>query len=204
VLVLDTEVYSNTGGQASKSTFRGAVAKFAAAGKQGRKKDLGMIAMSYGSVFVGQISIGANPLHALRTIRAAESFRGTSLLIAFSHCIGWGIDMAKGMEYQKEAVACGYWPLYHYDPRDQQQPFHLDSRRPTGDYREFARKQARFNMLLRSKPDIGGRLMALAKDDINRRWELYEHLAGEERAAAPAAGDGNGAKAQKTAKEVEG
>ena len=94
ILVLDTEVYSNTGGQASKSTFRGAVAKFAAGGKQGGKKDLGMIAMSYGNVFVGSISMGANPMHAIRTIRAAESYRGTSLLIAFSHCIGWGIDMS--------------------------------------------------------------------------------------------------------------
>ena len=118
ILVLDTEVYSNTGGQASKATFRGAVAKFAAGGKPGRKKDLGMIAMAYGNVFVGQISLGANPLHAIKTIRAAESYRGTSLLIAFSHCIGWGIDMAAGMTLQKEAVACGYWPLYHFDPRD--------------------------------------------------------------------------------------
>jgi pyruvate-ferredoxin/flavodoxin oxidoreductase len=204
LLVMDTEVYSNTGGQASKSTPRGAVAKFAAAGKPGRKKDLGMIAVSYGEVFVGQIAMGANPLHALKTIRAAESYRGTSLIIAFSHCIGWGIDMAKGMEYQKEAVACGYWPLYHYDPRDAQQPFHLDSRKPTGDYREFATKQARFNMLLRSKPEIGDRLLALAQDDINRRWEFYEQLAGAERPASPPAGDGNGAKARKTAKEVEG
>ena len=96
MLVLDTEVYSNTGGQASKSTFRGAVAKFAAGGKPGRKKDLGMIAMSYGNVFVGSISLGANPMHAIRTIRAAESYRGTSLLIAFSHCINWGIDMRAG------------------------------------------------------------------------------------------------------------
>ena len=118
ILVLDTEVYSNTGGQASKSTFRGAVAKFAAGGKGGRKKDLGMIAMSYGNVFVGSISMGANPMHAIRTIRAAESYRGTSLLIAFSHCIGWGIDMAQGMNIQKDAVACGYWPLYSFDPRE--------------------------------------------------------------------------------------
>ena len=102
ILVLDTEVYSNTGGQASKSTFRGAVAKFAAGGKPGRKKDLGMIAMSYGNVFVGQISLGANPMHAIRTIRAAESYRGTSLLICFSHCINWGINMVQGMEIQKQ------------------------------------------------------------------------------------------------------
>ena len=99
ILVMDTEVYSNTGGQASKSTPRGAVAKFAAGGKPGRKKDLGMIAMSYGNVFVGQISMGANPLHAIKTIRAAESYRGTSLLIAFSHCIGWGIDMTQRHEH---------------------------------------------------------------------------------------------------------
>ncbi len=99
ILVLDTEVYSNTGGQASKSTPRGAVAKFAAGGKPGCKKDLGMIAMSYGNVFVGSISLGANPMHAIRTIRAAESYRGTSLLIAFSHCIGWGIDMQHGHEH---------------------------------------------------------------------------------------------------------
>jgi hypothetical protein len=125
-----------------------------------------MMAMSYGNVFVGQISIGANPLHALRTIRAAESYRGTSLLIALSHCIGWGIDMTKGMQVQKEAVACGYWPLYHFDPRDEH-PFHLDSKAPKGSFKEFALKQARFAMLARSKPEdserfLGRWLVALA------------------------------------------
>jgi len=194
--VLDTEVYSNTGGQASKSTPRGAVAKFAAAGKPGRKKDLGMIAMSYGNVFVGQISLGANPLHALRTIRAAESYRGTSLLIALSHCIGWGIDMTKGMEIQKEAVACGYWPLYSYDPRNAEHPFQLASKKPTGTYKDFAMKEARFAMLARSKPEASERLMALGQQDINERWHFYEQLAGVSRGA----GDGNGGKA---AKEVE-
>jgi pyruvate-ferredoxin/flavodoxin oxidoreductase len=183
ILVMDTEVYSNTGGQASKSTPRGAVAKFAAAGKQGRKKDLGMIAMSYGDVFVGQIAMGANPLHALRTIRAAESFRGTSLLIAYSHCIGWGIDTTVGMTHQKEAVACGYWPLYHYDPRDAEQPFHLDSRAPAGDFREFALKEGRFNMLHRAKPEESERLLTLGKNDIDVRWERYEHMAGQTHAA---------------------
>ena len=132
ILVLDTEVYSNTGGQASKSTFRGAVAKFAAGGKPGCKKDLGMIAMSYGNVFVGSISMGANPMHAIRTIRAAESYRGTSLLIAFSHCISWGIDMQQGMSIQKDAVACGYWPLYSFDPREEAHPFQLASKKPVG------------------------------------------------------------------------
>ena len=147
ILVLDTEVYSNTGGQASKSTFRGAVAKFAAGGKPGCKKDLGLIAMSYGNVFVGSISLGANPMHAIRTIRAAESYRGTSLLIAFSHCINWGIDMQQGMSIQKDAVACGYWPLWSFDPRDEAHPFQLASKQPVGAFKDFALKEARFRIL---------------------------------------------------------
>jgi len=203
ILVLDTEVYSNTGGQASKSTPRGAVAKFAAAGKPGRKKDLGMIAVSYGSVFVGQISLGANPLHALKTIRLAESYRGTSIIIAFSHCIGWGIDMTTGMSHQKEAVACGYWPLYHYDPRDAQ-PFHLASKRPTGDFKEFALKEARFAMLHRSKPEHAERLLALGQQDLLSRFELYEHMStlSREAVAAEATKGGNGSDKTQNTKEV--
>jgi pyruvate-ferredoxin/flavodoxin oxidoreductase len=196
ILVLDTEVYSNTGGQASKATPRGAVAKFAAAGKPGRKKDLGLIAMSYGNVFVGQIALGANPLHAIKTIRAAEAYRGPSIVIAFSHCIGWGIDMTRGMDYQKEAVACGYWPLFHYDPRDKEQPFHLDSRAPTGIYKEFAMKQARFAMLARSKPEVAERLAVLGQEDISTRWALYEQLTGATKAA------NGGHAAASTTKEV--
>jgi pyruvate-ferredoxin/flavodoxin oxidoreductase len=205
ILVLDTEVYSNTGGQSSKATFRGAVAKFAAGGKPSCKKDLGLIAMSYGNVFVGSISIGANPLHAIRTIRAAESYRGTSLLIALSHCIAWGIDMTTAMNHQKEAVACGYWPLYHFDPRDRQQPFHVDSRKPVGAFKDFALKAARFAMLARSKPQEAERLLALGQQDINARWALYEQLAGARQSAAGAAEgpDGNGAKKSATAKEVD-
>ena len=203
ILVLDTEVYSNTGGQASKSTFRGAVAKFAAGGKQARKKDLGMIAMSYGNVFVGQISMGANPLHAIKTIRAAEAYRGTSLIIAFSHCIGWGIDMATAMNHQKEAVACGYWPLYSFDPRNAEQPFQLASRKPAGDFKEFAMKEARFNMLARSKPQEHERLMALGKDDIAARWQLYEQLAAVTRGPGAAGEVGEGANKAQTTKEVQ-
>ncbi|GAB6186575.1 pyruvate:ferredoxin (flavodoxin) oxidoreductase [Thermopirellula anaerolimosa] len=176
LLVMDTEVYSNTGGQASKATFRGAVAKFAAAGKPGRKKDLGLIAMSYGNVFVGQIAMGANPLHAIRTIRAAESYRGPSIIIALSHCIGWGIDMSKGFEYQKEAVATGYWPLYHFDPRDREQPLRVDSRPPKGEFKEFALKQARFAILARSKPERAEQLFRLGQEDINFRYSLYENF----------------------------
>ena len=194
ILVMDSEVYSNTGGQASKATPRGAVAKFAAAGKPGRKKDLGMIAMSYGCTFVGQISMGANPMHALRTIRAAESYRGTSLIIALSHCIGWGIDMATAMQQQKEAVKCGYWPLYHYDPREAK-PFSLDSKAPEGAFKDFALKQARFAMLARTKPEQSERLLQLGQKDIDTRWELYSHLA-----AMPASG--NGAQAGTPEKEV--
>ena len=192
ILVLDTEVYSNTGGQASKSTARGAVAKFAAAGKPSRKKDLGMIAMAYGNVYVGQIAIGANPAHSLKVIREAESYRGTSLLICFSHCISWGINMTTGMQLQKDAVNCGYWPLYHFDPRDEAHPFHLDSKKPTGDYKEFAMREARFNILTRSKPEAAARLAKLAQDDINARWHLYEQLAGVERLATNG-GDGTSA-----------
>ncbi len=198
ILVLDTEVYSNTGGQASKSTFRGAVAKFAAGGKPAGKKDLGMIAMTYGNVFVGQIALGANPLHALKTIRAAESYRGTSLIIALSHCISWGIDMTQGLQHQKEAVACGYWPLYHYDPRESH-PFHLDSRKPTGGFKDFAMKEARFAMLARAKPQESQRLLALGQADIDNRWAFYEQLAGFGRG-----GDGGNGAGKATSKEVEG
>ena len=196
ILVMDTEVYSNTGGQASKATPRGAVAKFAAGGKPGCKKDLGMIAMSYGNVFVGSISLGANPLHTLKTIRAAESYRGPSLLIAFSHCIGWGIDMTTAMGLQKEAVACGYWPLWSFDPREQEQPFQLASKKPTGSFRDFAMKNARFAMLLRAKPEEAARLMELSQKDIENRWHFYEQLASVSRMA------GNGDAAAKAAQEV--
>ncbi len=201
VLVLDSEVYSNTGGQASKATPRGAVAKFAAAGKPARKKDLGLMAMSYGNVFVGQISLGANPMHALRTIRAAESFRGASLIIALSHCIGWGIDMTKGMQYQKEAVACGYWPLYSFDPR-KEQPFSLDSKDPKGSFKEFAMKQARFAMLSRSKPELSQQYLEMGQQDIDARWNYYSQLAAVERGGAEANSGGNGAQAGQAEKEV--
>lgn len=184
ILVLDTEVYSNTGGQASKATPRGAVAKFAAAGKPGAKKDLGMIAMGYGIVFVGQISMGANPVHAIRTIRAAEAYRGTSLVIAYSHCIGQGINMTTAMSHQKEAVKCGYWPLYSFDPTDQNRPLKLASKKPEGDFKHFALQEGRFAMLDRSKPEQSRHLLALGQRDILKRWHLYEQLANVDRAVA--------------------
>ena len=192
VLVMDTEVYSNTGGQASKATPRGAVAKFAASGKSSRKKDLGLAAMAYGSVFVGQIAMGANPGHAIKTILAAESYRGPSLLLAYSTCIAQGIDMAQGMAIQKEAVMCGYWPLYHYDPRDGANAFHLDSKPPKGAFKDFAMKQARFAMLQRSKPERFEELLKLGAGDIEDRFHLYQQMAGTEFSAPAAEGNGNG------------
>jgi pyruvate-ferredoxin/flavodoxin oxidoreductase len=177
ILVMDTEVYSNTGGQASKATPRGAVAKFAAGGKPAGKKDLGMMAMSYGNVYVGQISLGANPNQAIKAIRAAEAYRGTSLIIAYAHCIAHGINMTTGMTLQKEAVACGYWPLYRFDPTEASKPFSLDSKAPKGAYKDFAMQQARYAMLARAKPEDSERLLKLGQEDINSRWNFYEQLA---------------------------
>ena len=153
ILVLDTEVYSNTGGQASKSTPRAAVAKFASGGKTVGKKDLGMMAVDYGNVYVATVAMGANPLQTLKAFREAEAYRGTSLLIAYSTCIAHGIDMTTSMTHQKEAITSGYWPLYRYDPRTAQEgskPFHLDSRKPTTAFRDFALKEGRYAMLARA------------------------------------------------------
>jgi pyruvate-ferredoxin/flavodoxin oxidoreductase len=139
LLVLDTEVYSNTGGQASKATPRGAVAKFAASGKATGKKDLGMIAMAYGNVYVAQIAMGANMTQTVKALAEAESYPGPSLVIAYSPCIAHGFDLGKMMAHQKDAAATGFWPLYRYDPRlaaSEDHPFTLDSRPPSSQYRE--------------------------------------------------------------------
>jgi pyruvate-ferredoxin/flavodoxin oxidoreductase len=187
ILVLDTEVYSNTGGQASKSTPRAAVAKFASGGKAIGKKDLGMIAVDYGNVYVAQVAMGANPLQTLRAFQEAESYRGPSLILAYSHCIAHGCEMSTAMGHQKEAVASAYWPLYRYDPRlgaAGQHPFHLDSRKPTLPVKEFAMKEARYAMLARANPAHAEQLMALAQRDADERWRFYEHMAGIERNVA--------------------
>ncbi len=181
LLVLDTEVYSNTGGQASKSTPRGAVAKFASGGKESCKKDLGLLAMSYGSVYVAQIAMGANPLQTLNALREAESYPGVSLIIAYSHCIAHGIDMSTAMTHQKDAVSTGYWPLFRYDPRnahDELHPLRLDSRKPTAPFKTFAEKEARFAMLQRSNPAEAKRLFEQAQADIDARWRFYEQMVG--------------------------
>jgi pyruvate-ferredoxin/flavodoxin oxidoreductase len=187
ILVLDTEVYSNTGGQASKATPRAAIAKFASSGKTINKKDLAMIAMSYGHVYVAQIAMGANPLQSHRVFIEAESYRGPSLIICYSHCIAHGIDMSTALDHQKDAVATGYWPLFHYDPREAHaglHPFHLDSHAPKKKFREFALKEGRFAMLAGVNPTHAEELLATAQKDIDDRWHLYEQMAGVERDVA--------------------
>jgi pyruvate-ferredoxin/flavodoxin oxidoreductase len=178
-------VYSNTGGQASKSTPRGAVAKFAAAGKPIGKKDLGMIAMAYGNVYVAQVAMGANPVQTVRTFQEAASWHGPSLIIAYSHCIAHGIDMATAMTHQKDAVKSGYLTLYRYDPRlgmgGADQPLKLDSRKPTIPFEQFALKEGRFAMLARSDPERAKQLVKAAQADIDARWQYYEQMAGVHR-----------------------
>jgi pyruvate-ferredoxin/flavodoxin oxidoreductase len=179
ILVLDTEVYSNTGGQASKATPRAAVAKFAAGGKPTGKKDLGQIAMAYGNVYVAQIAIGANNTQAVKAIAEAESYPGPSLVIAYSTCIAHGIDMATSMSHQTDLVAAGYWPLYRYDPRlatEGKYPFRVDSRPPSVPFREVAEKEARYAMLARANPEGAEELMAHAQRDIDDRWERYRQF----------------------------
>jgi len=180
--VLDTEVYSNTGGQASKATPLGAVAKFAASGKSIGKKDLGMIAMQYGNIYVAQIAIGANNIQSVKAFKEAEDFDGPSMIIAYSQCIAHGIDMATGMSHQTEAVNSGFWPLFRFDPRKaDHRPFKLDSKTPTLPFEEFADKEARFAMLKRTDPDRAKMLFGMAQEQINDRWSYYEQLAGIER-----------------------
>ena len=179
ILVLDTEVYSNTGGQASKATPRGAVAKFAASGKTVAKKDLGQIAMAYKNVYVAQIAVGANNIQTVKAFQEAEAFEGPSLIVAYSTCIAHGIDMETSMEHQKDLVSSGFWPLYRYDPRvtlEGKHAFHLDSRKPTLAFAEVAKTEGRFAMLMRSAPETAERLFAMAQEDIDERWNLYEQF----------------------------
>ncbi len=182
ILVLDTEVYSNTGGQASKSTPRGAVAKFAARGKGTPKKDLGMLAMAYGNVYVARVAMGANDQQTLHAFLEAEAYDGPSLIIAYSHCIAQGIDMRKGLEQQKLAVQSGYWPLYRCNPARAEQgknPLILDSKEPTIPLEQYAYNETRYRMLLQSDEKRAEALMQLAKHDVQARWQQYRELAEE-------------------------
>ena len=180
ILVLDTEVYSNTGGQMSKSTPRAALAKFAAAGKTSPKKDLGLLAMTYGNIYVAKIAMGANPNQAVKAFAEADSYPGSSLIIAYTHCIAHGIDMVKGYEEQKKAVACGHWPLFRYDPRLEAQgknPLQLDSKAPTLPLKDYIYGENRFSALQKAQPEVAAKLLKLAEGDAARRWCLMEQLA---------------------------
>jgi len=183
ILVMDTEVYSNTGGQMSKATPLGASAKFASAGKRIGKKDLALQAISGGNVYVAQVAMGANPQQTLLAMREAEEFNGPSLILAYSHCIAHGYDLANGLRQQQLAVASGYWPLIRYNPGLRaagQRPFVLDSIAPTIPLREYAYNENRYKVLTKTNPEEAERMMQMAQETVSRRWQTYEHLAKQE------------------------
>jgi pyruvate-ferredoxin/flavodoxin oxidoreductase len=188
VLVMDTEVYSNTGGQASKSTPRAAVAKFAARGKATPKKDLGLLAMAYGTVYVARVAMGASDQQTLRAFREAEAYEGPSLIIAYSHCIAHGIDMRLGLSQQHLAVQSGYWPLFRYNPElaaQGQNPMAIDSKPPSVPLEDYIYNETRYRMLQQSDEVRAGMLLTQAKGDVAARWETYQRL------AAPAVQNGD-------------
>ena len=180
ILVLDTEVYSNTGGQMSKSTPRGAVAKFAASGKRGAKKDLGMMAMTYGTVYVAHVALGANDTQTVKAFLEAEAYDGPALIIAYAHCIAHGFDLVHGLDQQKAAVQSAYWPLFRYNPdlaANAKNPFQLDSRPPSLPLEKYIYNEGRYTMLVRSAPETAAMLLTEAQRDVTLRWKLYEHWA---------------------------
>jgi pyruvate-ferredoxin/flavodoxin oxidoreductase len=188
VLVLDTEVYSNTGGQMSKATPRAAVAKFAAGGKENRKKDLAMMAMTYGNVYVANVAMGGNDTQTIKAFLEAEAYDGPSLIIAYSHCIAHGYDLAFGMEQQKAAVQSGYWPLFRFNPalaRDGKNPLHIDSRPPSLPLEKYVYNETRYTMLVKSRPEVASQALKLAEEDVKARWELYEKWAASPTAEIP-------------------
>jgi pyruvate-ferredoxin/flavodoxin oxidoreductase len=189
VLVLDTEVYSNTGGQMSKATPRAAVAKFATGGKLTGKKDLAMEAISYGYVYVARVAMGGNDTHTVKAFEEAEAHDGPSLILAYSHCIAHGYDMGFGMNQQKAAVLSGYWPLIRYNPAlrlEGKNPFQLDSKAPSIPLKQYAYQEARYTMLVRSNPEAARELLRTAQDDVERQWRVYSNRAAMPgRAASP-------------------
>jgi len=202
ILVLDTEVYSNTGGQMSKSTPRGAVAKFAAGGKPLAKKDLAMMAMNYGTAYVAKVAMGGNDSHTIKAFMEAESYKGPSIIIAYSHCIAHGYDMVHGLDQQKAAVQSGYWPLFRYDPRlaaEGKNPFQLDSRPPTVKLKDYVYNETRYTMLAKSNPDEARHLLELAQKDVLDRWRIYENMVHMPMNGSPGS---PGAPAAKPAQEV--
>jgi pyruvate-ferredoxin/flavodoxin oxidoreductase len=188
VLVLDTEVYSNTGGQRSKSTPRGAVAKFAAGGKAAAKKDLGMIAMTYGNIYVASVALGGKDEQTLKAFLEAEAYDGPALIIAYSHCIAHGIEMQDGMQHQKAAVESGQWLLYRFNPDlalRGENPLILDSRPPKIPVEQYLYSENRFRMLTKTRPAEARALLAQAQSDVHARWSQYEYLAARKFAAPP-------------------
>lgn len=180
ILVLDTEVYSNTGGQCSKATPLGAVARFAASGKPTPKKDLAMLAMTYGNVYVARVALGADYAQTVRSFVEAESFDGPSMIVAYSHCINHGIDMTTGLDHHKLAVNSGYWPLLRFDPRRTAEglnPLQLDSKAPSIPFRDFAYEEIRFRTLAESMPEHAAELLETAQAEVSRRWSIYEQMA---------------------------
>ena len=176
VLVLDTETYSNTGGQMSKATPRGAVAKFAEGGKPNSKKDIAMEAVAYGSVYVARVAMGSSDMQTVKAFQEAEAYNGPALILAYSHCIAHGYDLTYGMEQQKSAVLSGYWPLMRYNPMlraEGKNPFQLDSRAPSIPLKEYAYHEARYTMLTRSRPEVAKLLLQEAQDDVERTWRVY-------------------------------
>jgi pyruvate-ferredoxin/flavodoxin oxidoreductase len=193
VLVLDTQLYSNTGGQASKATPRAAVAKFAADGKEVARKELGLIASAYGNVYVAQVALGADDRQTLQAFLEAEAWEGPSLIIAYSTCIAHGIDMTRSMEHQRNAVRSGFWPLFRFHPGNEphRHPFQLDSRSPTLSLRDFMRSEARFALLERSAPERADHLATLAEADAIERRRLFEQMTQVERTVSHEPQDGN-------------
>ena len=180
ILVLDTEVYSNTGGQASKSTPRGAVAKFAAAGKRQGKKDLALMAMSYGSVYVGKVALGANDAHTVKVFKEAEAYEGPSIIIAYCHCIAHGIEMVKGLDQQKKAVDSGHWMLMRYNPdlaKEGKNPLIIDSKEPTLPLEDYIYNEVRYKSLRASAPEEAALLLEEEKKAIRGKWRFYKHMA---------------------------
>ena len=189
ILVLDTEVYSNTGGQASKATPLGAIAKFAAAGKRVARKDLALQAIAYGNVYVAQVAMGANPQQTLQAFREAETYEGTSLILAYCHCIAHGFDLRHGMKQQDLATASGYWPLFRYNPamrRIGERPFRLDSPRPTVPFKDYAYNELRYQALALTRPEEAAALLRQAQNDVDEKYRIYEEFANLGGGPAPA------------------
>jgi pyruvate-ferredoxin/flavodoxin oxidoreductase len=180
ILVLDSETYSNTGGQMSKATPLGAIAKFAAGGKRTYKKDLAMMAISYGDVYVARVAMGANDAQVIKAFQEAEAFNGPSLIVAYSHCISHGYNLVHGLEQQKLAVQSGYWPLLRYNPdltKEGKNPFQLDSKAPSIPLEEYVYNENRYKMLTRINPEVAKKLLKQAQEEVLRRWKMYEYLA---------------------------